>query len=91
MLKEKYVDRNTLDVRGQTPLVITASFNFTEAAKELFDDTNTSVEPILLNDDINSTDLIIVNGEPINIRTCILLDAIYESGNTALHYFPFWK
>jgi hypothetical protein len=91
MLKEKYVDRNTLDVRGQTPLVITASFNFTEAAKELLDDTNTSVEPILLNDDINSTDLIIVNGEPINIRTCILLDAIYESGNTALHYFPFWK
>jgi ankyrin repeat protein len=91
MLKEKYVDRNALDVRGQTPLVITASFNHTEAAMELFDDTNTPVEPILLNDDINATDVIIVNGEPINIRTCILLDAIYESGNTALHYFPFWK
>jgi len=86
MLKEKYVDRNALDVRGRTPLVITASFNYTEAAKELFDDTNTPVETILLNDDINSTDVIIVNGEPINIRTCVLLDATDESGNTALHY-----
>jgi ankyrin repeat protein len=86
MLKQHHVDRNALDARGQTPLVVAASFNNTEAAKELFDDTNTPVEPILLNDDINSTDVIIVNGEPINIRTCILLDATDESGHTALHY-----
>ena len=86
MLKEKYVDRNALDVRGQTPLVITASFNYTEAAKELFDDTDTPVDPIFLNDDLNSTDVIIVNGEPVNIKTCILLDAADEKGNTALHY-----
>jgi ankyrin repeat protein len=86
MLKEKYVDRNAHDVRGQTPLIITASFNHTEASKELFDDTNTPVEHIFLNDDINSTDVIIVNGEPVNIKTCILLDAADEKGNTALHY-----
>jgi ankyrin repeat protein len=43
MLKKNYVDRNALDMRGQTPLVIAASFNYTEAAKELFDDTNTPV------------------------------------------------
>jgi ankyrin repeat protein len=86
MLKEKYVDRNALDVRGQTPLVITASFNYTEAAKELFDDTDTPVDPIFFNDDFNSTDVIIVNGERVNIKTCILLDAADEKGNTALHY-----
>jgi ankyrin repeat protein len=86
MLKEKYVDRNAIDVRGQTPLIITASFNYTEATKELFDDTNTPVDPIFLNDDLNSTDVIIVNGEPVNIKTCILLDATDDSGNTALHY-----
>jgi hypothetical protein len=80
------VDRNALDVRGQTPLIITASFNYTEASKELFDDTNTPVEHIFLNDDINSADVIIVNGEPVNIKTCILLDAADEKGNTALHY-----
>jgi ankyrin repeat protein len=86
MLKEKYVDRNALDVRGQTPLIITASFNYTEASKELFDDTNTAAEHIFLNDDIHSTDVVIVNGETINIKTCILLDAADEKGNTALHY-----
>jgi ankyrin repeat protein len=80
------VDRNALDVREQTPLIKPASFNYTEAAKELFNDTNTPVEPIFLNDVINSTDVIIVNGEPVNIKTCILLDATDESGNTALHY-----
>jgi ankyrin repeat protein len=77
-------------VRGQTPLIITASFNYAEAANELFDDTNTPVEPIFLNDDINSTDVIIVNGEPVNIKTCILLDAADEKGNTTLHYCSFF-
>jgi ankyrin repeat protein len=90
MLKKNYVDRNALDMRGQTPLVVAASFNYTEAAKELFDDTNTPVEPILLNNDINSTDVILVNGEAINIRTCILLDATDECGNTASHYCSFF-
>lgn len=77
-------------MRGQTPLIIATIMNCTEAAKELFDDENTPLHPILLNDDINSEDVIIVNGETINIRTCVLLDATDEYGNTAFHYCSFF-
>ncbi len=31
-----------------------------------------------------------MNGEAINITTCILLDATDECGNTALHYCSFF-
>ena len=77
-------------MRGQTQLIIATIMNCTEAAKELFDDENTTLQPILLNDDINSEDVIIVNGETINIRTCVLLDATDEYANTALHYCSFF-
>jgi len=77
-------------MRGQTPLIIATIMNCTKAAKELFNAENTPLHPILLNDDINSKDVIIVNGETINIRTCVLLDATDEYGNTALHYCSFF-
>ena len=82
-LQKHYVDRNAKDAKQQTPLIVAACTNSTEAAKLLFSDNNFF--------NINKTTEVTGNESCsnetwIDVRSEVLLDAADELGNTALHY-----
>jgi ankyrin repeat protein len=81
-LQKYYVDRNARDDRQQTPLIVAACNNSTEAAKLLFSDNNF----FNINKATEGTEKKSCSNEPIDIRSTVFLDAADELGNTALHY-----
>jgi ankyrin repeat protein len=81
-LQKYYVDRNARDDRQQTPLIVAACNNSTEAAKLLFSDDNF----FTVNKATEGAEKESCSNEPIDIRSTVFLDAADELGNTALHY-----
>jgi ankyrin repeat protein len=81
-LQKYYVDRNARDARQQTPLIVAACNNSTEAAKLLFSDNNF----FNINKTTEGTGKESCSNETIDIRSAVFLDVADELGNTALHY-----
>ncbi len=81
-LQRYYVDRNARDARQQTPLIVAACNNSTEATKLLFSDNNF----FTVNKSTGGAEKESCSNEPIDIRSTVFLDAADELGNTALHY-----
>jgi ankyrin repeat protein len=81
-IQRYYVDRNTGDARQQTPLIVAACNNSTEAAKLFFSDNNF----FTVNKPTEGAEKESCSNEPIDIRSTVFFDAADELGNTALHY-----